>query len=117
MVARSASSQQSDNVEQAVRSLAVGETTTVNTDMGQVTITNTQEGLEASGGLQQAQGFCTYTLTSLIFALGAGALAFMAASGGAVIGGIFFDPTALAQLAAISGSFSALYAFIGSTVC
>jgi len=62
-------------------------------------------------------GFCTYAVTSALFALGSVGLAAAAASGGLVVAGIFLGPAFLTQASLAAGSFSALYGLVAAFVC
>lgn len=62
-------------------------------------------------------GFCTYAVTSALFALGSVGLAAAAASGGLVVAGIFLAPSFLTQASLAAGSFSALYGLVAAFVC
>lgn len=62
-------------------------------------------------------GFCTFAVTSALFAIGAGGLAVAAATGGLVVAGIFLAPNFLAAEAGVATSFSGLYALVAVYVC
>lgn len=62
-------------------------------------------------------GFCTYAVTSALFAIGAAGLAAASLAGGLVVAGIFLTPQFLAAAAIAATSFSALYSLVGAFVC
>lgn len=69
------------------------------------------------GGGPVVYGFCTYAVTSALFAIGSAGLAAAALSGGLVVAGIFLTAEFLQAAAVAAGSFSALYGLVAAFVC
>lgn len=113
----------------AVQSLKVGQEVVV---LGNVTVARTSEGLVVdvvrkdlvvypAANVHTAATFCGVGLASAIFGIGAGLLGFIAASTGGtgtvILAGYVFTGAQVGMMAAISGSYAALLAWISRYVC
>ncbi|GGM67423.1 hypothetical protein GCM10012275_42510 [Longimycelium tulufanense] len=113
-----------EGIADIIRGLAKGESAAVGTVDGETLVVGKDEsgrltvtvGSGGSGGVR-ALGACTWAVASAVYALGAAALGALAASGGAVVAGVFLSARVLGTLSGASGSFSAIYGIIAAHVC
>lgn len=71
----------------------------------------------AEGDAAAAGGACTSLVAAGVYALGAGALAAAAASGGLEIAGVFLAPEMLYMLSGVAISWSAVQGIVAAYVC
>ena len=71
----------------------------------------------AEGDADAAGGACTSLVAAGVYALGAGALAAAAASGGLEIAGVFLAPEMLYMLSGVAISWSAVQGIVAAYVC
>ncbi|WP_019852798.1 hypothetical protein [Actinopolyspora mortivallis] len=108
------------NVAEAIEALSAGESMEIGTIDGEPIVVDKdmQGNITITPTGQMPAAACTWAVASAVYEIGAGVLAADAsAAGGIVVAGYFISASQLGAMAGLTGSFSAIYAFVAANVC